>query len=121
MTVCTIPWCVALAETDGTSCAVHRQFPRLRQLEPGLPLDTAGDPECDACEGAGRCELCNGEGTHACECGDDHNCRACRGDGHCARCRLAGDKDPWRRRYLVFAFDAGCQPVRVEQPWEEMP
>jgi hypothetical protein len=27
------------------------------------------------------CDVCNGDGTHECECGDEHDCCACDGAG----------------------------------------
>jgi hypothetical protein len=119
---CSVSWCACLALTDGSLCAVHRNYPTLR-LQVGWPEFASPKTDCKWCEGSGDCEECNGTGEHSCSCGDEHDCHECNGTGNCQMCsrrrtrKRRDEDDDAATEYLRFAFDAGWRPFDAEAAW----
>ena len=121
---CAVVWCACLASVESQHCSAHRKNPDLHPGFHGAPVN-----DCRDCQGTRECYSCEGEGTHDCDrlgCYDEHDCGVCGGSGGCAACSPRRKWDPKPKgpdkadeAYLAWVNDAGWQPWKLPQPWDE--
>lgn len=93
--LCSVEWCLALAEEDRDACRLHEVLPRLHPEMLAQDEELAdGIGECETCGGTGNCEECSGDVTcqEQCASGHDcqHECEKCDGSGDCETCGGVG-------------------------------